>query len=628
MALREILAKFDLQVGGLNQLAGAHGAIGGLVGKLQGVATVLAGSALVAGLSNFVKDIVKTGDEIATTADRLGLSTSALQEWRYMATAADVTNEELSNAFKFLTKNMYDASQGSGEAVKSFKALGIDVKGTDGTLRSSEAVMGDVLTALGNMSNETERSALALKIFGKGGLALNPLLKMTEDQVKALKDEFIKLGGGMSDAAVIAAGEADQSFNRFDFAMLGLKGRIALDILPAVTRFVSGLSEVIAQVSKATANTNIFKSGLIAAGVAAAGFLISLLAPIAPAIAGFLLLWLVIDDIITTIEGGDSVIQGLIDSLFGIGSTHDAIWRVKDVLHKIGEGDYAGAVNSLADGLEHLGANIMGLNKDLAVAGDTVTDTSGRINIASNDVEGWNEAIRDSRSPIQAFGDWIVNDVIGSFEAFGWAVGQAISWIGDLASTIGGFVADTASTIWGWASDVVSAVYHGGGGIYHTVDKWLGDTAQAIYDAIADFFDAAFDLGASIVDGIIDGLSDGVEALTTTMSDVVNKALETAKEDLDSDSPSKVFAALGRTIPQGLAKGISDDGSLVSMAAGNVVNRSISTARAVTMNQTNQITVNGAGNPYLAARLMGNASRQAASSAFDDAYQALIPEVA
>lgn len=487
--------------------------------------------------------------------------------------------------------------------------------------------MGDVLTALGNMSNETERGALAMKVFGKGGLAMNPLLKMSEEQVKALKDEFVKLGGGMSDAAVIAAGEADQSFNRFDFALLGLKGRIALDILPAVTKFVSGLSEAIAQISKATAGTNIFKSGLIAAGIAAAGFLISLLAPIAPAIAGFLLLWLVIDDIITTIEGGESVIQGLIDGLFGVGSTHDAIWRVKDVLKKIGEGDYAGAVNSLADGLERVGEELIDNHEVLR----QLSNRDGPVQVEDiRNVESWNKALEESRTPLEVLGDAIVE--VGSyFEAFGWAITEVTSPSGPLGqaqSAIFGFVGDTASAIWGWASEVASAAYHGAGDIYHAVDSWMGDTAEAIYDAVADFADAAFELGASIVNGIIDGLSDGVEALTTTMSDVVNKALETAKEDLDSDSPSKVFAALGRTIPQGLAKGISDDGSLVSMAAGNVVNRSISTARAVTMNQTNQITVNGAGNPYLAARLMGNASRQAASSAFDDAYQALIPEVA
>ena len=49
---------------------------------------------------------------------------------------------------------------------RSHRQLGISVTDASGNLRDSETVYWETIDALGKVSNETERDALAMRIFG------------------------------------------------------------------------------------------------------------------------------------------------------------------------------------------------------------------------------------------------------------------------------------------------------------------------------------------------------------------------------------------------------------------------------------------------------------------------------
>ena len=59
----------------------------------------------------------------------------------------------------------------------AFGTLGVKVSKNNGDLRSANDVYFEVIDALGQVRNETERDALAMQIFGEEAQKLNPLIE-------------------------------------------------------------------------------------------------------------------------------------------------------------------------------------------------------------------------------------------------------------------------------------------------------------------------------------------------------------------------------------------------------------------------------------------------------------------
>lgn len=83
---------------------------------------------------------------------------------------------------------MYSAQNGSKSQAEAFAKLGVSVTNADGSLRSSDAVWQDTISALGKMTNETERDAIAQQLMGKSAANLNPLIEDQGETYKNLTD--------------------------------------------------------------------------------------------------------------------------------------------------------------------------------------------------------------------------------------------------------------------------------------------------------------------------------------------------------------------------------------------------------------------------------------------------------
>lgn len=136
-------------------------------------------AAAAAALGAFTGLAVKaasSADDLITLSKQTGISTDQLQLYAAAADLVDVSVETLAKSQQKLKKSMYDAAQGGGSA-DYFKQLGVSVTDVNGELRDSNDVFQEVIKALGNMENETERDALAMQIFGESASELNPLIE-------------------------------------------------------------------------------------------------------------------------------------------------------------------------------------------------------------------------------------------------------------------------------------------------------------------------------------------------------------------------------------------------------------------------------------------------------------------
>ena len=185
-------------------------------------------------LISVTKESAAYADEILTQSAVTGLSTEALQEYQYAAELVDVSLDTLTSSQTKMIRSMDAARRGSKEQAEAFDKLGISVQNADGTLRDAQDVFGDAIDALGAISNETERDAIAMTIFGRSARDLNPLIKAGSDGLRELAQEAHNVGYVMSEEALDALGAVDDQVQRMNRSNEALKNQIAVGMAPAV----------------------------------------------------------------------------------------------------------------------------------------------------------------------------------------------------------------------------------------------------------------------------------------------------------------------------------------------------------------------------------------------------------
>lgn len=198
-------------------------------------------------------------DEILTQSVVTGLSTEALQEYQYAAELVDVSLDTLTSSQSKMIRSMDAARRGSKEQAEAFDKLGIGVQNADGTLRDAQDVFGDVIDALGAISNETERDAIAMTIFGRSARDLNPLIKAGSDGLRELTQEAHDVGYVMGEEALDALGAVDDQLQRMNRSSEALKNQIAVGMAPAVENLMKKGTDLFVRLQEAAEGSGILE---------------------------------------------------------------------------------------------------------------------------------------------------------------------------------------------------------------------------------------------------------------------------------------------------------------------------------------------------------------------------------
>ena len=154
--------------------------------QMQGLSMAAAG--VVASLGAITYKAGANADDLDTLSKVYSINTTDLQKYAVAADLVDVSVEDIAKSHVKLEKSMYSANNGSKAQAEAFEKLGVSVTNADGSLRDSDAVWQDTIAALGTMTNETERDALAQQLMGKSAANLNPLIEDQGETYKNLSD--------------------------------------------------------------------------------------------------------------------------------------------------------------------------------------------------------------------------------------------------------------------------------------------------------------------------------------------------------------------------------------------------------------------------------------------------------
>lgn len=305
------------------------------VNNLKNIAktAAIAGAAVGAAFVAIGNEAMKSADEIQRQSDVTGISTDRLQELQYVGNNLGVDLNTITGAQAKLTKQMAAAADGTIDSAEAlleqeraamdvekaqaaiakaiekygkgsieardatlkyneslakqkevmagssnvFTKLGISVTDGNGQLRDSKVVMSEAIDALGKMTNETERDALAMELFGKSAMELNPLIKAGGDEIANLSKEAHDNGAVMSEEAVAGLDSFGDALDGAKQSATAMVGEALLAMMPLLMGLIDAfiqlpqfIEENQLMIDIITAVILVFVAALIAYNVAAA----------------------------------------------------------------------------------------------------------------------------------------------------------------------------------------------------------------------------------------------------------------------------------------------------------------------------------------------------------------------
>jgi hypothetical protein len=199
---------------------------------MKKLAGAFAGVFAVRQIVEFGKETLALADTIGKVADSIGVQTEFLQKYQFAAQQAGLTTEEFNKGMQNFTKMVGQAQLRTSEAGRTLEKLGVQVKNTDGSVRSSEEVFVDLFEALDGVGSQFEKNAILADLMGRAGVKLAVMGKDGAEAMKALAESAT----GVLDEETIRRAE------RFNDTMNILKRQI---LAPLQDMFISAANSVL-----------------------------------------------------------------------------------------------------------------------------------------------------------------------------------------------------------------------------------------------------------------------------------------------------------------------------------------------------------------------------------------------
>lgn len=220
MALGDVIARLSVHLG-LETAAFEKGSkraenrMSGFQKNMQRTSNAVK-TAFVGMLGVFAVDqlvsVAKAGLEYASSlgevASQLGVTTKALQEYRFAASQAGIEQGEMDLALAQLTRRLGDAANGAKEPAKALAALGISARDATGNVRDAGDVIPLIAEGLKSIESPAERASILVDLFGKSGQKLAPLLEGGAAGVNNLRNAAHELGIVLDDGVIQDADDA------------------------------------------------------------------------------------------------------------------------------------------------------------------------------------------------------------------------------------------------------------------------------------------------------------------------------------------------------------------------------------------------------------------------------------
>jgi hypothetical protein len=223
---------FKSVLGGLKKVSGA----------LLNFKTAIAGAVGVAGLGLLIKRSLEATDRIGKLSSVLGFSVKELQTFKLASQIGGVELETFSKGVRRLVDNFGDFMDGTGEAKKTFEALGISVEEANKLSGDQFAILGLVADRLNLVTNSTDKLKFAIEIFGGRGAELINVLKGGSEQIEEFRKQAEQFGA-LNEDQVKQVEDLNDSIVRLKTSFGNITNQIVANLAPALTGLIDDFNE-------------------------------------------------------------------------------------------------------------------------------------------------------------------------------------------------------------------------------------------------------------------------------------------------------------------------------------------------------------------------------------------------
>lgn len=228
------------------QLGAGISAIGRSIKRLTkwvAVGLAAAGGALL----YLTHRVASIGDDFAKMSKRVGISVEDLSALAFAAERSGTSIQAIETGIRRFQRAATEASQGVKEYAETFERYNVAVTDNQGKVRATRELFLDVADVISQMTNETERAAVAQELFGRSGTALLPMFREGRDGIAALMEKAKELGIVWSQEDAEAAEEFKDRLSDLKAAFGGLTKEIGTVFMPVLTKAFDILAQFVSR---------------------------------------------------------------------------------------------------------------------------------------------------------------------------------------------------------------------------------------------------------------------------------------------------------------------------------------------------------------------------------------------
>lgn len=234
------VAKFDKQVDKLgNNLDKFGKKTESSFGLAKAAAVGFISSLAAARTVSFINDQIDAADQVQKLSIRLGASTEALSQYKFVAEQTGTTFNALVKGWEKQGRGISEAALGMGLAKRSLDELGLSAKELQQI--APEEQFEILAEEINKLTNQSDKIRIANDLWGRSGGELLQVMENGAQGIRELRDEADKLNLTLSQDQVNAAANANDALNELSKSMTGGLTQAVLDNVTQIETLADSL---------------------------------------------------------------------------------------------------------------------------------------------------------------------------------------------------------------------------------------------------------------------------------------------------------------------------------------------------------------------------------------------------
>lgn len=208
-------------------------------GLLIGI-TALTGAMTAAGFS--IKKVADRADELAKTARIIDMPIEDLQKYQFVAEQSGLKTDEMTKALELLDRQIGQAKSGTGLLITALKKTDPVLLKQLKTTKNTAQAFNLVIDALRKVKDPTIKAELAAGAFGRQGLKLINISKLSAKQLNKLKKEA-EANGLITEKQAEAAEAFNDQLNSLSHTFQGIIQSALLPMMPLLKEYLANIQK-------------------------------------------------------------------------------------------------------------------------------------------------------------------------------------------------------------------------------------------------------------------------------------------------------------------------------------------------------------------------------------------------